>query len=174
MTLPLRKIGNAEVHPVGFGAMGISAFYGKVESDEERFKVCRSSSKVKKVGKQISLQVLDAVYASGCRHIDTAHIYADSEALLGKWYENASTIGTRCSNIGLSSGSKRRASAMRYSSLPSLESHRKALVVIQSLLKSNSPRRLNVLVSKPSTYTINTGAFVSSLAGPLLMKPDYS
>ncbi|KAJ3813007.1 NADP-dependent oxidoreductase domain-containing protein [Lentinula aff. lateritia] len=35
----------------------------------------------------MSLQVLDAVYAGGCRHIDTAHIYADSEALLGKWFK---------------------------------------------------------------------------------------
>ncbi|KAJ3994863.1 NADP-dependent oxidoreductase domain-containing protein [Lentinula boryana] len=69
MPLPLRKIGNAQVHPIGFGAMGISAFYGKVEPDEER------------------LKVLDAVYASGYRHIDTAHIYADSEALLGKWFK---------------------------------------------------------------------------------------
>jgi hypothetical protein len=35
-----RKIGNALVSPVGFGAMGISAAYGPVGSDEERFKVC--------------------------------------------------------------------------------------------------------------------------------------
>ncbi|KAJ3824329.1 NADP-dependent oxidoreductase domain-containing protein [Lentinula raphanica] len=83
MPLSLRKIGNAQVHPIGFGAMGISAFYGKVESDEERFKV------------------LDAVYESGYRHIDTAHIYADSEELLGKWFKktgkrNEIFLATKC------------------------------------------------------------------------------
>ena len=41
MPLPPRKIGSSEIHPIGFGAMGISAFYGKVDSDEERFKVLR-------------------------------------------------------------------------------------------------------------------------------------
>ncbi|KAK7036678.1 Aldo-keto reductase str7 [Paramarasmius palmivorus] len=39
MSLPPRKIGDAKVNPIGFGAMGISAFYGAIESDEERFKV---------------------------------------------------------------------------------------------------------------------------------------
>jgi hypothetical protein len=35
-----RKIGNAQVPPVGFGAMGISIAYGlAVGSDEVRFKV---------------------------------------------------------------------------------------------------------------------------------------
>jgi aryl-alcohol dehydrogenase-like predicted oxidoreductase len=29
--------------------------------------------------------MLDAVYDSGCRFIDTADVYADSEELLGKW-----------------------------------------------------------------------------------------
>jgi hypothetical protein len=39
MSLPTRKIGNDEVTAIGWGAMGISAFYGSVESDEERLKV---------------------------------------------------------------------------------------------------------------------------------------
>jgi len=39
MSLPPRKIGNALVNPIGFGAMGISFYYGSTESDEERFKV---------------------------------------------------------------------------------------------------------------------------------------
>lgn len=34
-----RKIGDTLVPPIGFGAMGISGFYGTVGSDEERFKV---------------------------------------------------------------------------------------------------------------------------------------
>jgi aryl-alcohol dehydrogenase-like predicted oxidoreductase len=69
MSLPPRKIGNAQVHPIGFGAMGISHYYGKTESDEER------------------LKVLDAVYASGCNHWDSANIYGDSEVLIGKWFK---------------------------------------------------------------------------------------
>jgi hypothetical protein len=40
MSIPTRKIGQAAVSEIGFGAMGISSFYGAVESDEERFKVC--------------------------------------------------------------------------------------------------------------------------------------
>jgi hypothetical protein len=34
-----RKIGTSTFPAIGFGAMGISTFYGPVESDEERFKV---------------------------------------------------------------------------------------------------------------------------------------
>ena len=37
--LPTRKIGDAEVTAIGFGGMGLSAFYGKPLPDEERFKV---------------------------------------------------------------------------------------------------------------------------------------
>lgn len=36
---PTRKIGNDQVSAIGYGAMGISAFYGPTESDEERLKV---------------------------------------------------------------------------------------------------------------------------------------
>ncbi|KAK7036783.1 Aldo-keto reductase str7 [Paramarasmius palmivorus] len=69
MTLPPRKIGDALVHPIGFGAMGISRFYGKVGTDEERFKV------------------LDAAHALGCDHWDSANVYGDSEELIGKWFK---------------------------------------------------------------------------------------
>lgn len=34
-----RKLGDGTVHAVGFGAMGISVWYGAIESDEDRFKV---------------------------------------------------------------------------------------------------------------------------------------
>ncbi|KAH7928626.1 Aldo/keto reductase [Leucogyrophana mollusca] len=69
MSYPTRKIGVDDVSAIGFGAMGISAFYGQVESDEERFKV------------------LDAAYESGCTFWDTANIYGDSEELIGKWFK---------------------------------------------------------------------------------------
>jgi len=69
MSLPTRKIGDAQVAEIGVGWMGISAFYGKTESDEERFKV------------------LDAAYENGCRNWDTADVYGDSEELIGKWFK---------------------------------------------------------------------------------------
>lgn len=37
--LPTRRIGNDDVVEIGLGLMGLSGFYGQVESDEERFKV---------------------------------------------------------------------------------------------------------------------------------------
>ncbi|KAF7324526.1 Aldo-keto reductase [Mycena kentingensis (nom. inval.)] len=43
--------------------------YGDLEPDEERFKV------------------LDAAYEGGSRHWDTAHVYGDSEELIGKWFK---------------------------------------------------------------------------------------
>ncbi|THU78477.1 Aldo/keto reductase [Dendrothele bispora CBS 962.96] len=64
-----RKIGDVPIHPIGFGAMGLSVAYGPVETEEERFKV------------------LDAVYESGSRHWDTSDAYGDSEELLGKWFK---------------------------------------------------------------------------------------
>ncbi|KAF7334644.1 Aldo-ket-red domain-containing protein [Mycena venus] len=65
---PTRRIGNSTFPGIGFGAMGISTFYGAVESDEERFKV------------------LDAAHAAGCTFWDTADLYGDSEELIGKWH----------------------------------------------------------------------------------------
>ncbi|KAJ6589466.1 Aldo keto reductase [Mycena capillaripes] len=64
-----RNIGGSTFSSIGFGAMGISGFYGEVESDEERFKV------------------LDAAHAAGCTFWDTADAYADSEELIGKWFK---------------------------------------------------------------------------------------
>jgi hypothetical protein len=37
--LPTRKVGGTEVSAIGYGAMGISSFYGAAPPDEERFKV---------------------------------------------------------------------------------------------------------------------------------------
>ncbi|KIK44201.1 hypothetical protein CY34DRAFT_80336 [Suillus luteus UH-Slu-Lm8-n1] len=67
---PTRKIGTDDVSAIGFGAMGIGAYYGQTGPDEERFKV------------------LDKAYELGCTFWDTANIYGDSEELLGKWYLN--------------------------------------------------------------------------------------
>ncbi|KAI5455510.1 hypothetical protein NCC49_000318 [Naganishia albida] len=69
-SLPARQLGKQgpQVTAIGFGTMGLSAFYGKVDSDEERFKV------------------LDRAYELGESHWDSADIYGDSEELLGKWF----------------------------------------------------------------------------------------
>ena len=49
--------------------MGLSAYYGKPESDEERFKV------------------LDKAYELGETFWDSADVYMDNEELIGKWLE---------------------------------------------------------------------------------------
>ncbi|KAL0636098.1 Aldo-keto reductase str7 [Maublancomyces gigas] len=55
------------VAAMGFGLMGLSAFYGAVENDEERFKV------------------LDRAIELGATNWDTSDIYLDSEDFVGKW-----------------------------------------------------------------------------------------
>ncbi|CAF3359875.1 unnamed protein product [Rotaria sp. Silwood2] len=69
--MPTRKLSRngPEVSAVGFGAMGLSAFYGSVASDEERFKV------------------LDRVIELGIIYIDSSDIYGDSEDLIGKYFK---------------------------------------------------------------------------------------
>ncbi|KAF8652577.1 hypothetical protein AX16_004330 [Volvariella volvacea WC 439] len=69
MPLPFvyRKIGDATIHGIGFGVMGISFHYGATEEDERRF------------------ETLNAAYESGARHWDTSNFYGDSEELIGKW-----------------------------------------------------------------------------------------
>ena len=49
--------------------MGLSAFYGKTESDEDRFKF------------------LDKVYELGETFWDSADVYMDNEDLIGKWFK---------------------------------------------------------------------------------------
>ncbi|ERF76121.1 Aldo-keto reductase yakc [Endocarpon pusillum Z07020] len=69
--LPTRQLGRdgPQVTALGIGLMGLSAFYGSTESDEER------------------LKFLDYVYASGQRFWDTADMYGDNEDLVGKWFQ---------------------------------------------------------------------------------------
>ncbi|KAH7343375.1 Aldo/keto reductase [Rhizoctonia solani] len=69
-TLPTRRIGKDNVTALGFGAMGIGGLaYGVAGDDESRFKV------------------LDRLVELGCTNWDTADIYGDSEALIGKWFK---------------------------------------------------------------------------------------
>ncbi|CAF3771699.1 unnamed protein product [Rotaria sordida] len=69
--LPTRQLGKngPYVSAIGFGAMGLSAAYGSIASDEERFKV------------------LDRAIELGSTYIDSADAYGDSEELLGKYFK---------------------------------------------------------------------------------------
>ncbi|CAF3360006.1 unnamed protein product [Rotaria sp. Silwood1] len=69
--MPNRQLGKngPQVSAIGFGAMGLSAFYGTPASDEERFKV------------------LDRTIELGCTFIDTADVYGDNEELIGKYFK---------------------------------------------------------------------------------------
>ncbi|PRP85493.1 hypothetical protein PROFUN_06862 [Planoprotostelium fungivorum] len=70
MSLPTRALGKngPQVTALGFGTMGLSAFYGAPKPDEERF------------------TVLDAAFAAGELNWDSADVYMDSEDLLGRWF----------------------------------------------------------------------------------------
>ena len=69
--VPTRQLdkNGPKVSAIGFGAMGLSAFYGTPGSDEERFKI------------------LDRAIELGCTYIDSADIYGDNEDLLGKYFK---------------------------------------------------------------------------------------
>jgi aryl-alcohol dehydrogenase-like predicted oxidoreductase len=69
--VPTRQLGKngPQVSALGFGAMGLSAFYGTPASDEERFKV------------------FDRAIELGCTYFDSADIYGDNEELLGKYFK---------------------------------------------------------------------------------------
>ncbi|KAI8934226.1 hypothetical protein NX059_008972 [Plenodomus lindquistii] len=70
MSLPTAPLGRdgPQVNRLGFGAMGLSAFYGTPKSDSER------------------LAVLDHAYKVGERFWDSSDIYGDNEDLIGKWF----------------------------------------------------------------------------------------
>ena len=77
MSLQTRRIGNDQVSAVGWGAMGLSTFYGSTPADEDR------------------LKLLDGLYNRGCRNWDTADVYGDSEELLGQWFAITIDINRR-------------------------------------------------------------------------------
>ena len=95
-TIPTRPLGRngPPVAALGFGAMGLSAFYGSTESDEERFKV------------------LDRAYELGGTNWDSSDIYGDNEDLIGKWFAKTGKrkeVGSwhfTCSPVGDPVGAK--------------------------------------------------------------------
>ena len=70
-SMPLRQLGKngPRVSAIGFGAMGLSAFYGKPVADEEGF------------------QILDRAIELGSTYIDSANVYGGNEDLLGKYFK---------------------------------------------------------------------------------------
>lgn len=68
ITVPTKALGKngPNVTAIGFGTMGLSAFYGKPKPDEERY------------------AMLDHIYKSGELNWDSADMYQDSEDLLGR------------------------------------------------------------------------------------------
>ncbi|CAF1512269.1 unnamed protein product, partial [Rotaria sp. Silwood1] len=70
-SIPIRQLGKNGPHipAIGFGTMGMSAFYGTSASDEERFKL------------------LDRLIELGSTYIDSANFYGDNEDLLGKYFK---------------------------------------------------------------------------------------
>lgn len=70
-TFPQRELGKTgeKVSALGFGTMGMSAFYSGLNDDEA------------------SLKVLTAAADMGCTFWDTAAIYGTNEALLGRWFK---------------------------------------------------------------------------------------
>ncbi|KAJ7280242.1 NADP-dependent oxidoreductase domain-containing protein [Mycena rebaudengoi] len=91
MPIPTRRIGQALVPAIGFGAMGISSFYGAVDIGRLliaallTFFLATVFTVVSYVVLFDNEQVLDTAFAQGCTHFDTARIYGDSEVLIGKW-----------------------------------------------------------------------------------------
>ena len=71
--IPTRQLGKngPQVSALGFGAMGLSAFYGTPTAiaDEERFKIFYRAIEL------------------GCTFFDSADVYGDSEDLLGKYFK---------------------------------------------------------------------------------------
>ncbi len=76
-TLPTRKLGKngPQIPALGFGLMGLSAFYPPATPDSEAFKV------------------LDRAYELGATNWDTADMYLDSEDLVGKWFNRTGLRG---------------------------------------------------------------------------------
>jgi aryl-alcohol dehydrogenase-like predicted oxidoreductase len=73
MSLPTRRLGKdgPEVFGLGLGLMSLGSAYGPAGSDKER------------------LFFLDQACELGARNWDSADIYGDTEALLGKWFKRS-------------------------------------------------------------------------------------
>ena len=80
-----------QVSALGFGAMGLSSFYGTVPTDADRF------------------ALLDRAYSLGQRFWDTADVYGDNEDVIGKWFARTGKreeifLATKFANIRFPDG----------------------------------------------------------------------
>lgn len=81
MSLPQRKIGDTPVGEIGFGAMGMAAFYGTNKTQEE----CN--------------EIFGHILTKGCNHVDTSDLYStrpsngENEEQLGNFF--AANPGSR-------------------------------------------------------------------------------
>ena len=124
MSLPTRKIGKDDVTAIGFGLMGLSAFYGAIESDEERFKVRRES-----VGLD---DELTAILFSRPRssmpplrkgvHSGIPLMYTVTPRICWEngTFTSFSSLRHRCSLLPVCEGSRRRGRRTRYFLQPNL------------------------------------------------------
>lgn len=66
-------VGSGKSSGIGFGAMGVTAFYGDAMPDDD------------------AMHLLRTVYDAGCRHFDSAEVYATkdkhNEAVLGQFFQ---------------------------------------------------------------------------------------
>ncbi|KAK9462594.1 NADP-dependent oxidoreductase domain-containing protein [Lipomyces oligophaga] len=73
MPLPTTKLGanGPEVTVLGYGAMGVSAFYGSHLGDTEAF------------------AIFDKLVELGITFLDTARVYNDNEEVIGRWFKKS-------------------------------------------------------------------------------------
>ncbi|KAK9370458.1 NADP-dependent oxidoreductase domain-containing protein [Lipomyces kononenkoae] len=90
MPLPTTQLGKdgPQVTSIGFGAMGISAFYASKLDDEAAF------------------VVLDKALELGCTFWDTARLYNDNEEVIGRWFAKTGkrTEIFLCTKFGVNPG----------------------------------------------------------------------
>ncbi len=101
--LPTRQLGQngPQVTALGFGGMGLSAFYGTPAPDAER------------------LALLDRAYELGETNWDSADVYGDNEELLGKWFARTGKraeifVATKFGNLVAADGTRQVRSDPEY------------------------------------------------------------
>jgi aryl-alcohol dehydrogenase-like predicted oxidoreductase len=92
---------------------GLSAFYGKVDSDEERFKVLDRAYELGETHWDSKLLHSPCTYKKLITNPAGADIYGDSEELLGKWFKRTGKreeifLTTKFANKVLGGGGAKR------------------------------------------------------------------
>ena len=97
MVAPTGNISESDFSVIGYGAMGLSTFYGTLLPDDDRLNslarwvhicapdICAPDDHGLTSLPPLGLQALDAVPESEYNHIDAADVDGESEELTGKW-----------------------------------------------------------------------------------------